>query len=286
MKFLKLMRVKHYIKNLLIFLPIVFSGRLPEGALLLRNLYALLSFSFLSSVIYVVNDILDVSKDRMHPTKRFRPIAAGDVSVSAALLLSALLLALVAALNLLCDAGWASWAVLGVYLLINLVYSFGLKNIPIVDIAILAAGFLLRLLYGSAITGIEISNWLALTVISMAFYLGMGKRRNELMRMDGHTSRAVLQHYNKSFLDRSMNMCLTLAIIFYALWSVDAATMERTGSGALVWTVPLVLLICFKYSLVIEGQSDGDPVEVLLKDKILLLLVGGFALLLVGILYF
>jgi 4-hydroxybenzoate polyprenyltransferase len=162
----------------------------------------------------------------------------------------------------------------------------GLKNIPIVDIAILAFGFLLRVLYGSVETGIEISGWLYLTVIALAFYLGLGKRRGEILNYSKDNTRSVLKFYNQGFLDKSMLMCVTLGIVFYSLWTVDAQTIARVGGQQLVWTVPLVIMIFFKYSLTVEGKSDGDPVEVVLKDKLLLILIAILGLTLLGIVYF
>ena len=146
------------------------------------------------------------------------------------------------------------------------------------------SGFLIRVLYGSAVTAIEVSNWLYLTVISMSFYLGLGKRRNEL-DTQGSKSRKVLKFYNHDFLDKNMYMCLGLTIVFYSLWCVDSTTIERYSNSNIVWTVPLVMLICMKYSLNVEGNSDGDPVSVLLKDKILMGMVFLYVLIVLLIIY-
>ncbi|MDM8235224.1 prenyltransferase, partial [[Ruminococcus] torques] len=148
-----------------------------------------------------------------------------------------------------------------------------LKNLPIVDISLLVAGFLIRIMYGAIVTKTDISNWLYLTVLAMAFYLALGKRRNELssQKRIGETRR-VLKYYSHAFLNNTMYMCLTLANVFYALWSTDEKTMASYGHNYLVVTVPIVLIITMKYTMNIEGESDGDPVEVLLKDKTLLLL--------------
>ena len=166
---------------------------------------------------------------------------------------------------------------MGAYFLLNLGYSFGWKNIPILDIAILVSGFLLRMLLGTAVTGIAISGWLYLTVTSISFYLGLGKRRGELRTASGGT-RKVLEYYSDSFLTQNMQMCLTLAVVFYSLWSMDR------GEN-LMWTVPLVLCICLRYSMTVEGNSDGDPVEVIYQDKVLLLLGAVFAAVTLVLLY-
>ncbi len=286
-KYLKLIRAKHYIKNFLIFLPLIFSQNLFDIGLIRDVVLGFLAFCLISSAIYIINDIRDVESDRAHPTKRNRPIASGAISINTSYVVFVLLVVASFALNFASSkTNPFSWIYLSVYFLLNIFYSFGLKNIAIVDIAILASGFLLRVLYGSAITSIDISNWLYLTIIAMSFYLGLGKRRGELKTL-GQTehSRRVLKFYNKEFLDRYMYLCLGLTITFYSLWSVDTITIERAGSESLVWTVPLVILICMKYSLNVEGNSDGDPVEVVLGDKSLIALVLFYVVLTLAIIY-
>lgn len=171
------------------------------------------------------------------------------------------------------------------YLVLNLVYSLGLKDIPIVDITILVAGFLIRMLYGAIITEITISNWLYLTVIDLAFYFALGKRRNELKQINSGETRLVLRLYPLNFLDKNMSMCLTLANVFYALWSMDEKTISFYDNKYLILTVPIILLITMKYSLDIDGNSDGDPVEVLFHDKILLVLCTIYLSIMFAILY-
>ncbi|NTU77170.1 MAG: UbiA prenyltransferase family protein, partial [Alphaproteobacteria bacterium] len=228
----------------------------------------------------------DAERDALHPTKKNRPIASGAVSKRAAYILGACLLVATAVLQYFSRAvEWYAWVFLVIYLLLNVAYSLKLKNIPIVDIAILVSGYVLRVLYGSALGGIEISRWLYLTVISMSFYLGLGKRRNELIKQDDSVKRNVLQYYNQSFLDKNMYMCLALTIAFYSLWAVDPITIARINTGNIVWTVPLVILICMSYSLHVERDSDGDPVEVLLGDKVLLSLVALLGLIWVAMIY-
>ncbi len=254
--------------------------------MLKRTLLAFLSFSFLSSAVYVINDIKDVEKDRQHSTKCKRPIASGAINVRSAVVLAAVLLTAAGASNYFA-AGTSvyAWFIPLAYLLLNLGYSFGLKSIPVLDICILASGFFLRLLYGSSVTMIVLSKWLYLTVVAASFYMGLGKRRNEIKREDSDT-RKVLKLYVSSFLDKNMYMYLGIAIVFYSLWCVDLNTIERIGSDKLIWTVPVVIAICLKYSLNIEGDSDGDPIEVIFRDKILMLLCLAYALILFGLLYF
>ena len=267
-RYLKLMRIHHYIKNILVFAALACSGQFFDVEKLSSAVAAFVAFSMVSSVVYIINDIRDREKDRKHPTKCNRPIAAGTVSVKSACVLAAVLLVIAVVCNGV-TFRITSTLLLALYFALNLGYSFGLKNIPIVDISILVAGFLIRILYGAFVTGITIYNWLYLTVIALSFYFALGKRRNELKQVGGET-RKVLKAYPLNFLDKNMGMCLTLANVFYALWSMDEKTRAFYENDYLIFTVPIVLLITLKYSLDVEGDSDGDPVEVLLRDKVLL----------------
>lgn len=287
MKYIRLMRVKHWIKNFLIFLPIIFSGSfLSEIGKIFGFILGFLAFCFTCSIVYIINDIVDAPKDRLHETKKKRPIASGEIKVYEAIVFSIILLVCVIGIlvYLLNYNSWYLAICIIVYFVLNLAYSLKLKNYPIIDVTIIALGFLIRTIYGGILANVVISNWLYLTVLSMSFYLGLGKRRNELIRYnnDGKT-RNVLSLYNKDFLDKNMYVCLTLTITFYALWATDLNTLATIGSNILIYTVPLIIVICMKYSLDIEQGDSGDPVEVLLKDKILMLLVLLYGLIILGI---
>ncbi len=267
LSYIKLMRPKHYIKNALIFLPLFFSGQITNVNLLIKCIIAFVSFSLCASSIYIINDIKDVEKDRLHPKKRLRPIASGDVSKVEAIVLFVSVVIFSIISNALTGQPlnfMATWLPYLCYFFVNIFYCFKGKNIPIMDIAILASCYYLRVWYGASITGIAISDWLYLSIISVAFYLGLGKRRNEIEKMDkDKNTRKVLEYYNKSFLNNNMYMILGLGIVFYSLWCIQTNMLI---------TVPLVIVLCMKYSLIIEGDSDGDPVDAMLSDKVFLLL--------------
>lgn len=282
--YLKLMRVHHYIKNLLVFAALSCSGQLFNLEKLTAGIVAFIAFCMVSSVIYIINDIRDAEKDRKHPTKCKRPIAAGIISTNHAWRLAIFLLLIAVVCNCL-KFRMTSTLLLALYFVLNLAYSFGLKNVPIVDVTILVSGFLIRIIYGAFATDITVSNWLYLTVIALAFYFALGKRRNELKQIGDGETRQVLKAYPVNFLEKNMGMCLTLANVFYALWSMDEKTMSFYNNEYLIFTVPIVLLITMKYSLNIEGESDGDPVEVLLHDKVLLTLCVLYFAVMFAILY-
>lgn len=281
---LKEMRVHHYIKNLLIFVPLACSGQLFNIDKLIPAIFAFLAFCLISSAVYIINDINDAEKDKKHPFKCKRPIAAGQLSKKAACVAAAVLLAAGMALEALCFS-LPTLLTLLLYLLLNISYSFGLKDIPLLDIAILVSGFLIRVIYGSLITEIAISSWLYLVIISTSFYFGFGKRRNELKRQTGNDTRSVIKKYPLSFLEKNMYVCMAIVFVFYALWTVDEKTIVLYQNSRLIWTVPFLMLIFMKYSLTIEGDSDADPVEVLLHDKVLIVLSTAYLAAMFALLY-
>ncbi len=281
-KYLRLLRVHHYIKNFLVFAALAFSGQMFNLDRLKAVSIAFLVFCAVSSSIYIINDIRDIEKDRLHPTKCNRPLAKGEISIKTAWFLLAILILFASICSLLLHSISASLLII-IYFALNLAYSFKLKNYPIIDIAILVSGFLIRIYYGAIVTGISVSNWLYLTVLALSFFFAMGKRRNELKTV-GCETRTVLKGYPIGFLDKGMTMCLTLTNVFYALWTAEKTTTESYNKF-LIFTVPIVLLITLKYSINIEGDSDGDPVEVLLHDKMLLILCMVYVLSMFGIIY-
>lgn len=272
-QYLKLIRVKHYIKNLLIFLPLFFSGLYNDINNIVVCILGFIMFSAVCSIVYVINDICDVEKDRKHPQKKSRPLASGAVSIKEAYIIISLLILVTISIALLLLFNKVSYLVLLLtllYLILNILYSKWLKNVVLIDVIILVCGFLIRLFLGSVLIDTYVSNYLYLTVIAGAFYLGFGKRRNEMIKSDNST-RKVLQYYNKDFLDKNMYVCLTLTIVFYSMWAMDPTVIDKVHYNILVWTVPLVMIILFQYSLIIERDSFGDPVEVLLHNKTLLI---------------
>jgi 4-hydroxybenzoate polyprenyltransferase len=267
------MRIQHWVKNGLIFMPLLFSGLLMYENYLLKTFVGMLSFCFLASFVYIVNDIQDVDKDRLHEKKRNRPIASGAITIRQAKIISTILLVIALILNLaIARVNIEAWLTLIAYFAINLLYSIGgWKNIPLLDVVILVIGFFLRVLYGAVLTDITISAWLYLVIISGAFYMGFGKRRNELNKVKENT-REVLKSYTLGYLDKNLNACMTLSIAFYALWCIEKNN-TNIGKFNFLLTVPILMVIFFKYGLDIEGNSDGDPVDVILHDRVLIVLV-------------
>ena len=265
MKYLKLIRVKHWVKNILIFIPLLCSG-LINYSNVLDCITGFFAFGFASSFIYVINDIKDIEKDKLHPTKRNRPLASGKIKKSTAIYIAVLMLILSISINTLINNNILniSLYILLSYIVINILYSFGLKNIAIVDIILLASGFILRVYYGAAIINVAVSDWLFLTILSGSLFLGLGKRKKELINSE--KSRKVLQEYNEAFLDKFQYVTLGLMLVFYSLWVIEQDIKY------LSFTIPLIIIIFMRYCLIIEKSDEGDPTTILYQDKFLMTL--------------
>lgn len=275
-KYLDLLRVKHYVKNLLVFIPLFFGGALFDEYKLLMGGSAFLAFSMVSSAVYIINDLQDIEKDRLHPTKKNRPLASGKITPAIAIFFE--ILCLIIAFGISFFIGNIAAAMLLVlYLALNVAYSLGLKNKPIVDIIILASGFVIRIFYGGMVSRVKVSEWLYLVVTVGSLYMGLGKRRNELKKQT--ETREVLKYYNVAFLDKNMYVCVALTNVFYALWTLEMPNPK------IRWTIPIFIILLMCYSLDVEGDSDGDPVEVILHDRILIWLILIYAICIFTLLY-
>ena len=264
---LKLMRVKHYIKNILIFLPIIFSYNFSNTTFLIKTIISFISFCLIASCVYIFNDIQDKDLDSKHPKKKNRPIASGKISIKFAYLILLIIFIVSHLLLFLISSSLYVYVLLDIYLVINILYSVKLKHIPILDVTILMLGFLIRVLFGALVINVLVSPWLYLTVISFSYYLGLGKRRNELDK-NGKNSRKVLEFYNKNFLDKMMYFFLSSTIVFYSLWCINVNIKLINFYLA---SIPMIMFIIMQYSLIIESDSYGDPVDVLLENKTLLI---------------
>jgi 4-hydroxybenzoate polyprenyltransferase len=273
MPILQALRPKQWTKNLLVFAGVVFAQHASDPALLLRALAGFVAFSLLASAVYVVNDLKDVDVDRLHPRKRHRPIASGALSPAVAWSVVPVLLVIVAAL---CSwLGFGFMLVLAAYLASNVAYSFGLKNQVILDVFVIASGFVLR-----AVAGVELlkpvapetqlSSWLLVCTFFGALFLAVSKRRRELINA-GHLAsdqRAVLATYTPELLDRMLTIAAACTLMSYALYTIWPATVAKFGSEAMMATVPVVAYGVFRYlHLVRVSESSEDPSLVLLADR-------------------
>lgn len=266
---LKTMRPRQWTKNLILFAAVVFDGQLSLTNLdpLLRSTAGFIIFCLLSGVVYVINDLADVEGDRVHPTKRLRPIASGQLPAPVARASVALLLIFIFPVSWLLEPLFA-WIALA-YLLLNLAYSQRLKHIPLLDVLSIAAGFVLRVAAGAAlITVARFSPWLYVVTTLGALYIGFGKRRAEiaLLAEGANAHRRVLGGYTLPLLDQYITIVSASTIIAYSLYTFSAPNLPANHSMML--TIPFVLYGVFRYLYLIQaGEQTGSPEEVLLSDR-------------------
>jgi len=273
--YLKLMRPHQWSKNGFVFTGLIFGHAWNDMNLVGTVVLVTAAFSLLSSSIYIINDIADRVSDSQHPKKRNRPIASGAVKVPEAWVLA---LALLTASLLLVwtSAGGMALAVLLTYLVMNLGYSFGLKHVVILDVFLIAAGFMLRILAGTVGVGIEPSNWLLLTGMMITLFLGFTKRRAEMAIVEGQEGekRKVLEHYDERMLDVMIASSAAAVVIAYSLYTMSPDTIARHGTDKLILTTPLILYGMFRYLYLLYIHKAGeDPAGELLKDRHVLITV-------------
>ena len=266
---LQTMRPKQWTKSVFVFAALVFDRKLTHIPSLLSTVATAILFSLISGVVYIVNDLVDIDKDRQHPTKCNRPLPSGRLNPNAAIV-AAVLLPLVC----LPVAYWISPAmclVLAAYLVLQLAYSFYLKHAVIIDVMTIAAGFVLRVVAGVVVVEVErFSPWLYVCMTLLALFMGFGKRRHELFTLgvNANNHRASLQHYNLELIDQMSVVVISAAIMAYSLYTFSAPNLPRRGNQPLMMlTIPFVLYGLFRYQYLIHVKREGGtPEEMVLKD--------------------
>lgn len=268
-KYFKLARVSQWVKNIFVFVPLVYSKHLFEYDYFLSSFFGFIVFCFISSVVYIINDIVDVESDKLHPVKKLRPLAAGTINIRSALIMALILLIAASAISINLPRTFSILAL--TYLLLNTFYSFILKNIVLVDIFSIASGFMLRVTAGAFVIDVEISSWLILTTMFLSLFLAVMKRRSEIVlnENEGMTgTRKVLDKYSVQFTEQLGTIAGAGLIIFYALYTVSARTISVFGTEQLIYTTPFVAFGIFRYMfLVYQNQKGENTVEILLEDK-------------------
>jgi 4-hydroxybenzoate polyprenyltransferase len=281
---IRLMRPAHWIKNGFIFAPLIYSKTLTDLDHLVMALIAFGSFSLISSTVYILNDIVDRHADAEHPKKRHRPIASGRVSVQSAVVQLLVVASLAIALAL--QLPWTALALIGVYAVLNLGYSFGLKHVVLVDIFIIAAGFMLRVLTGANAIQVAVSEWLIICTLFLSLFLAVAKRRSEIAHIGRGETRKVLDDYTPELVRMILIVSVTGSIMSYSLYTVSEHAREFFHTGNLVYTVPIVMYGIFRYIYLDEKQRTAEnPVSVLLRDPWLIATVVVWMLASVGIIY-
>lgn len=281
-----LARPEHWVKNLFLFLPAFFGARLTDPEVFRHAFFGFVAFSLIASAVYVLNDLVDAPQDRNHPDKCRRPIASGEISVQQGVWIGAVLLTFGWMLAAYLSPSMLVYSIL--YLLVNVAYSFSLKHIAIIDVSLIGLGFLLRVLAGGAVTGVAVSHWLIVLTFLLALILGLAKRRGEyVVAMGENNFRKSLEGYNLPFLDMSMVVCSTVAIVAYLMYCFSPEVTMRIGSDKIFYTAFFVVVGILRYlQLTLVFGKTESPTRALLRDGflqvVLLMWIGSFAWLLYG----
>jgi 4-hydroxybenzoate polyprenyltransferase len=278
------LRIHQWVKNSFVLAPLVFSQNLGVLSYVLAAIAAAFLFSLASSSIYLINDLVDREQDRLHPTKKFRPIASGQLSLKAACIASVILI-LIAGSGACFLSVKFLYVLLG-YILLNLCYSFFTKRIVFVDVSTIAIGFVLRVLGGAFVINVEISSWLIICTFLLALFLGLGKRKHELVSLKSSTEvREVLGRYRLKFVHRAMWVVALATLASYTAYTLDSRTVMEFETERLCFTTPFIMFGLWRFHVLSARPLMNSPTELMLKDLLFILNVllwGGVTL---GIIY-
>jgi len=280
------MRLHQYIKNIFIFIPLFFALKITDTDLLLNAAIAFVAFSLTASAIYTLNDYHDIEEDRQHPKKKERPLASGSISKSQAITIMLVLFAVGFALMTILSLKAAG--IIAAYVLMNIAYSFYLKHVAILDVVIIAIGFVLRLFIGSAVTGIPLSMWIVVMTFLLALFMALAKRRDDVLIYlnTGKKMRKVIDGYNLQFLDTAMAIMASVVIVSYTIYTTSAEVVAKVHSEYLYLTSLFVILGIMRYLQVAFVLKDsGSPTKIVLKDRFMQITLIGWVLTFAWILY-
>ena len=285
-----LLRPQQWLKNGFIFIPLFFDHKLTDWYCLCSAILAFFAYSFAASAIYCLNDLIDVEADRKHPKKCKRPIAAGAISKAQALLLVALCLGISFAIASLLEdyAQWKVIGILGVYIVMNIAYCLKLKQMAIVDVFIIAVGFVLRIFVGGFATGVVLSQWIVLMTFLLALFLAFAKRRDEVVIYEdtGVLARKNVNRYNLPFMNQVIGVVSSITMVCYIMYTVDPEVIARMGSRYVYLTSVFVLAGIIRYlQLTIVDVKSGSPTKVLMKDRFVQCSIIGWIMTFVLIIY-
>jgi 4-hydroxybenzoate polyprenyltransferase len=274
---IRLLRIKQWVKNLFLFVPTFFAGNLFHLPELLELLAGALAFSLVASGIYVINDYKDRHIDKLHPRKKFRPIASGEVSEALARVLMAVLIASGLAWSYFIDLDFLY--LLCAYVVLNIGYSMGLKNVAILDLFIVAFGFLIRVYSGGVIVDVPITDWLAVMILLLALFLVTAKRRDDLIIRSetGESVRKASTSYNLEFINSCITLLSAVIVVAYIMYTISPTVVERFKSNHLFMTTVFVIAGIMRYlQITFVEQDSGSPTSILYKDKFILITILGW----------
>jgi decaprenyl-phosphate phosphoribosyltransferase len=263
-----LLRLKHWIKNFFVLIPLFFAGKMTSIPDIINSLLAFFTFSLVSSVIYIINDLIDVEADKKHPRKKKRPIPSGAITPPVAISVAILLFIAGSLINFI-FLNYRYTICLGIYFILNIIYTVWGKHVVILDVLCIASGFVLRVIAGSMAIDVLPSNWMMMTTFFLSLFLGFGKRRNEFLNLESEKGlhRKVLNQYDEKLLNHLIFSSCAIAIISYAMYTISPSVTEKFHNGdLLIFTIPFVTFVLFRYVFIIWKKDEGDPTEIVLQD--------------------
>ncbi|NFJ16466.1 decaprenyl-phosphate phosphoribosyltransferase [Clostridium botulinum] len=278
-----LMRPKQWIKNFFVFAAIIFSGHLTNEIILKNNIITFILFCLTSSTIYILNDIVDLEKDKKHPEKKNRPLPSGRVSKSTAIIMNIVILFTV----LFCSYKFVDYKIMYIYLLyivMNIFYCFKLKNVVILDVMVITFGFVLRMESGSLATKVSVSPWLFLCTILLSLFLALNKRKSEIITLKDNrgSHRKILEEYSVELIDNMLTIVTPSILISYCIYTFSSVQSKR-----MMYTIPFVLYGIFRYQYLMNNHNlGGKPEDVFGKDKPFLVNMVLWVISVVVIIYF
>lgn len=274
---LKLIRPKQWLKNTFVFIPMFFGGSLLDRQDVFASIITFLAFSFIASSVYCFNDIYDVEADRKHPVKCKRPLASGEITMKNAYLLMGMMAVLSFVMILLLPVGrWKVGLIILGYYILNLGYCAELKQYAILDVCIIAFGFVLRALAGGFATEIVLSKWLVMMTFLLTLFLSFAKRRDDVLRMQktGEAPRKNTIRYNLTFINQAITITASVTLVCYIMYTISPEVVARVGTDYLYLTSIYVLLGLLRYiQITVVDEQSGDPTKMMLKDRFTQLIV-------------
>jgi 4-hydroxybenzoate polyprenyltransferase len=283
---LKLLRFHQYIKNLFIFLPLFFALEITNIDLLLKAFVAFVAFSFTASAIYILNDYFDIEEDKKHPKKKYRPLASGEISKKEAIVIMVILFLF--GITIMSFVSFKALIVLLFYVFLNIGYSYYLKHVPIIDVSIIAIGFVLRLFVGAFVTNVYLSMWIVLMTFLLALFLALAKRRDDVLIFNktGKKMRKVIDGYNIDFLNIAMAIMASVVIVAYIMYTTSKEVIEKFHNNYLYISSVFVILGILRYlQISFVYEDSGSPTKIVLKDRFIQLVILGWIMYFVWSLY-
>jgi decaprenyl-phosphate phosphoribosyltransferase len=272
-----LARPHQWLKNAFIFFPAFFAGKVFDSALLSELLPGVIAFSLASSGVYVLNDLVDKSADEKHPVKKNRPLASGKITTAQAIIFSASLGIIALLLSLWLDKMF--FRIIGLYIVINIMYSFLLKHIPVLDIIIVSSGFLLRIFAGGILADVPISHWIVIMTFLLSLFLALAKRRDDVLIFNesGEKMRKSVDGYNLEFINAGMMIMAAVIVVAYIMYTLSEEVMQRIGNREIYFTTVFVIAGLLRYLQIsfVENNS-GSPTRVLLRDRFIQITILGW----------